>query len=160
MQSRPLTIDVIPTSDFVTTDGVMKGETISFADELVLDDVYQIRPKTQHRLLSLVPDQDAGRLDDISGHRLHLDCCLTFMDASGEPMKRSSLLPRTTAPRQTSLSCHWGSRTTYRLPACRHRPTYGHTAVCRSCDGILCKRDPHFAARWPYVSYRGPAAGR
>lgn len=83
MQSRPLTIDVIPASDFVTTDGVMKGETISFADELVLDDVYQIRPKTQHRLLSLVPDQDAWRLDDISGHRLHLDCCLTFMDASG-----------------------------------------------------------------------------
>ena len=83
MQSRPLTIDVIPASGFVTTDGVMKGETISFADELVLDDVYQIRPKTQHRLLSLVPDQDAWRLNDISGHRLQLDCCLTFMDASG-----------------------------------------------------------------------------
>lgn len=83
MQSRPLMIDVILASDFVTTDGVMKGETISFADELVLDDVFQIRPQTRHRLLSLIADQDGWRLDDMSGNRLHLDCCLTFMDASG-----------------------------------------------------------------------------
>ena len=64
MESRPLTIDVFSACDIVTTDGVMKGETISFADELVLDDVFQLRPKSVNKLLSLIVDQDAMRLDD------------------------------------------------------------------------------------------------
>jgi hypothetical protein len=61
----------------------MKGETISFADELVLDDIFQLRPKSLNKLLSLIVDQDAMRLDDESGLPVHLDSCLTFMDAAG-----------------------------------------------------------------------------
>ena len=83
MRSRPLTIDVYSASDILTTDGVMTGETISFADELVLDDTFQvIRGRAQQTIGLVSTDaglQRAGAASEI----VHLDCCITLMDPDG-----------------------------------------------------------------------------
>ena len=83
MQDRPLTIDVFLAGDIIATDGVMKGEPISFADELVLDDVFQVRPQGRQQLLSLVAGD--GGLHRAEGARniVHLDSCLTLMENGG-----------------------------------------------------------------------------
>ncbi|SFS07054.1 Hint domain-containing protein [Yoonia litorea] len=83
MQDRLLTLDVYCASDVVTSDGVMKGEFISFADELVLDDSFQIIQGARQRPLTLISERGALRRDDASGNLVHLDSCLTLMDTDG-----------------------------------------------------------------------------
>ena len=50
MEQRPLRIDVYAACDVIASDGVMKGEQISFADELVMDDVFQVKAGRRHGL--------------------------------------------------------------------------------------------------------------
>ena len=42
MASNALTVEVFQAADFVATAGVALGEPLSFADELVMDDIYQL----------------------------------------------------------------------------------------------------------------------
>lgn len=83
MPDRALTIDVFHAADFVATDGVMKGEPVSFADELVLDDVFQLRAAARQTTLSLLSGKAGLRLGPPDGHIVHLDSCLTLMDPDG-----------------------------------------------------------------------------
>ncbi len=78
-----MTIDVFTACDLLTTDGVMKGEAISFADELVLDDAFQVLRGREQQPLELVAADDGLRRSDGAGHPVHLDCCLTLMDPDG-----------------------------------------------------------------------------
>lgn len=80
MQARPLTVDVLDAHDVIATDGVTKGEAISFADELVLDDVYQLRRGAAGVALALLSDRTGLRRAEGDGHQVHLDCTLTLMD--------------------------------------------------------------------------------
>ncbi len=78
-----LTIDVFTAEDFVATDGVTLGEPLSFADELVLDDVYQLRSRRAMQPLDLVTiDNRLHRTSD-PGNMVHLDCCITLMAPDG-----------------------------------------------------------------------------
>lgn len=72
--------------DFRVTDGVAEGEPMSFADELVMDDVYELARKSERRRLSIVlgngprsftvaNESALGR----TGHPVHLDACVTLM---------------------------------------------------------------------------------
>ena len=84
MNERPLTVDVFTARDILTTDGVMKGEPISFADELVLDDLFQVLPGREQQPLDLATTQDGLRQAGAAeGTLIHLDCCLTLMDPDG-----------------------------------------------------------------------------
>lgn len=83
MQQRPLTIDVYSATNIIASEGVMKGEPLSFADELVMDDVFQISASATLAPLALVVDADGLHRDDASVNRVHLDCCLTLMAPDG-----------------------------------------------------------------------------
>ncbi|MCC5973278.1 MAG: Hint domain-containing protein [Rubellimicrobium sp.] len=85
------TLPVYPAAVFVVTEGVAEGDPISFADDLVMDDIYQLsRDAARGRLsLAVLPD-GAGRLAvaqgsemGVAGNTVHLDCCLTLMAPDG-----------------------------------------------------------------------------
>ena len=86
---------IYPANAFVVTDGVADGDAVSFADELVMDDVYQLTPGARRGRLGLSvgaveTDGDAAGFtvaagSDVGreGNVLHLDCCLTLMAPDG-----------------------------------------------------------------------------
>ncbi len=78
-----MTFEVYAAEDVIASEGVMKGEPLSFADELILDDVFTITNGSTLQVLDI-------RSDDTGLHRaqarhsvIHLDCCLTFMAPNG-----------------------------------------------------------------------------
>lgn len=85
---RPMmqTVAVLRSDDFVVSEGVAEGEGISFADELVMDDVYQLS-KNATRLplsLSLREDAEGFEISETStigkiGNAVYLDSCVTMM---------------------------------------------------------------------------------
>ena len=85
---RPSTqeLPVYRTADFIVTDGVAEGDGISIADDLVLDDIYQLSETAARCQLSVieVSGQSSfeiadGSANGVPGHALHLDCCITLM---------------------------------------------------------------------------------
>ncbi len=79
-------LPVFRAAGFIVTDGVAEGDAISVADDLVLDDVYQLSDRAQRCDLSVL-DTPGGSSFDIApgtaagtaGNKLHLDCCITLM---------------------------------------------------------------------------------
>ncbi|EPX76029.1 Hint domain-containing protein [Salipiger mucosus] len=71
-------------------NGANMGDGLGFAEELELDDVFNLSPVAALHRLSLVPASrppfsvavDSGI--GTPGAALHLDCCLTFMSGNGE----------------------------------------------------------------------------
>ncbi|WP_299937797.1 Hint domain-containing protein [uncultured Pelagimonas sp.] len=74
-------------------NGANLGDSLSFADELVPDDVYRLSPlaaTVRMRVqtggnppFQIASDTDMG----LPGADLHLDCCVTFMSPSGETVE-------------------------------------------------------------------------
>jgi hypothetical protein len=71
---------------FAVIDGVAEGESISFADELVLDDVYHLAGAARRAALVLAAHGDRtgfvvapGSAVGILGNQVVLDCCITLM---------------------------------------------------------------------------------
>ncbi len=70
-------------------NGANLGDPVSFAEELVLDDVYRLSPVAVLKPLGVVTGSAPPfRISDTSpqgepGADLHLDCCLTFMSGDG-----------------------------------------------------------------------------
>ncbi len=83
MTARPLTIDVYPAALVIASDGVMKGEPLSFADELVMDDVFQITAGAQMTALDLMSGATGLHRTHAGENIVHLDCCLTLMAPDG-----------------------------------------------------------------------------
>jgi hypothetical protein len=80
------TVTVFRGDDFVATEGVAEGDALSFAEELVLDDVYQLRRSATRARLTLGfhgPDSTfklmAGSEVGTAGNDVVLDCCITVM---------------------------------------------------------------------------------
>lgn len=80
------TVAVLRSDDFRVSEGVAEGEGITFADELVLDDVYQQSSAATRVPLSLgLRDGEHGFIIDEStaigtaGNIVYLDSCLTLM---------------------------------------------------------------------------------
>lgn len=85
---RPMmqTVAVLRSDDFVVTEGVAEGEGMSFADELVMDDVYQLSARATRLPLSLSLREgaDGFEIDESSrigkpGNVVYLDSCVTLM---------------------------------------------------------------------------------
>jgi hypothetical protein len=80
------TVAVFPARAFHVTEGVAEGDALSFADELVMDDTYQLNAGAERARLSLAIDPQNG-LFQVSpesqlgktGNTVVLDCCLTVM---------------------------------------------------------------------------------
>ena len=83
MTTAPIKIEVFRAADVTTTEGVMRGEPISFADELILDDVFQLRQDRTTIHLTLIAKADGLHRKD-TGAPIHIDSCLTFMSPESE----------------------------------------------------------------------------
>lgn len=90
---KPLTkqtITVYSASDLIVTEGVAEGDPLSFADELVMDDTYQLHRSARRARLTLALDEDGpgfilaedSQLGTI-GNQVVLDCCITIMAPDG-----------------------------------------------------------------------------
>ncbi|WP_299736236.1 Hint domain-containing protein [uncultured Roseobacter sp.] len=78
-------VSVLRGADIVVVSGVNEAEGLSFASDLVMDDVYRLQSDAQSCRLTLIRDEtDAFRIADTSevgtpGAKIHLDCALTLM---------------------------------------------------------------------------------
>ena len=88
--SRPTqSIPVYRAEDVTVVSGANLGDPVSFAEELDLDDTYELRRDAQTHLLSLQSDGKSGFViapDTVigtPGAALFLDCCLTLMSGNG-----------------------------------------------------------------------------
>lgn len=82
-------IAVYRARDLRVVNGANLGDGISFADELVLDDIYGLSPVARQSRLSIIAndtpphviagDSELGQ----PGASLYLDCCVTFMSGDG-----------------------------------------------------------------------------
>jgi hypothetical protein len=86
-------LPVLPAAAFSVVSGANMGDGLSFADDLVPDDVYVLGRGVRTRRLSLHPDGTARfRVAEDTGAGqpgavVHLDSCLTFMSADGETLE-------------------------------------------------------------------------
>ncbi len=84
------TVTVFRGDDFIVTEGVAEGDALSFADELVLDDIYQLRRSATRARLTLgfhgpkaAFTLAAGSEVGTVGNDVVLDCCITVMAPDG-----------------------------------------------------------------------------
>ncbi len=82
-------VPVFRAADLYVEHGVNMGDELSFADELVLDDIYWCRSGEPVRIAIETGDNGAISVGDDTeagtpGATIHLDSCLTFMDDNGE----------------------------------------------------------------------------
>lgn len=80
------TISVYRSDDFPVSEGVAQGDGISFADDLVMDDVYQLWDRRDRVPLSLAIDETSGGFRVASdspvgtpGNQVVIDSCVTVM---------------------------------------------------------------------------------
>ncbi|MFA3917672.1 Hint domain-containing protein [Ruegeria hyattellae] len=75
--------------DFTVVEGVNHGDTLSPADDLVLDDVYRLRPGSERHRLALHLDPGGGftvAMETAMGHpggTVHLDSALSLVSSEG-----------------------------------------------------------------------------
>lgn len=83
------TLSTLAAESFRATGGVARGEAMSFADELVMDDIYQLAPGSPRATLLLAIEEDGGfRIAPGSetgraGNPVVIDCCVTLMEHDG-----------------------------------------------------------------------------
>lgn len=84
------TIPVYKSHSFTVTEGVAEGDPISFLDDLVMDDVYQLDASATRAVLTYERTDGTafviaeGSAAGTPGNLLYLDCCLTLMAPDGE----------------------------------------------------------------------------
>lgn len=83
MTATLISVDVFAASDLLVVDGVLLGETLGHADELVMDDVYALRDGARAAPLDLVVTPDGLQRAGAQPQAVHLDCCLTLMAPDG-----------------------------------------------------------------------------
>lgn len=84
------TLPVIRAEAFTVISGVAEGDALSFADELMLDDIYGLEPGTPRAQLVVALEGESRTFEVMAetqigtpGNTVHLDCCLTFMSPDG-----------------------------------------------------------------------------
>ena len=89
--ARPAhSVSVFRAEQIRVINGANLGDGLSFADELMLDDIYRVSPVARQHRLSLLPSSQppfviaADSEIGTPGEELHLDCCLTFMSGDGQ----------------------------------------------------------------------------
>ncbi len=89
--TRTQSVSVILAQDFIAVDGVATGDPISYADELVLDDMYQMVNAARRHILTLETveggsDLKVAAISDVgrSGATIIIDSCITLMSEDSE----------------------------------------------------------------------------
>lgn len=84
-------VQVLPADAFSVSDGVAFGESLTFADELVLDDIYKMSAAVRPLALALAAQDNNGHFRiasggqvGVCGNDVFLDCCITLMAADGK----------------------------------------------------------------------------
>ncbi len=86
-------LPVYPADAFVVTDGANLGDSLSFAEELVPDDIYTLHQDAEEKSLALRTDSEGQHFiaSDYSlgtkDARVYLDCVATFMPPSGDTIE-------------------------------------------------------------------------
>lgn len=89
-QSVIQSIPAFPAQSITVVHGANLGDPLSFADELELDDTYELTPGATLKRLSVSTAGDGGltvAADTVlgrGGNILHVDCCITLMCANGQ----------------------------------------------------------------------------
>jgi hypothetical protein len=95
-QKNDVSVQKLPVyqcTSFTVTDGANLGDFLSFADELMLDDIYQLCPDTEPQALTFAPTTEGCfriTADSALGRpnaALHLDSCITVMPPTGETVE-------------------------------------------------------------------------
>lgn len=88
------TIPVYASAQFRVTDGVAEGDAISFQDELVMDDIYQLSASALRQPLTYSIDSanncfviQAQSETGQPGNALYLDSCITLMAPDGTTLE-------------------------------------------------------------------------
>lgn len=88
------TLNVHSAADFRVSEGVARGEAMGFADELVMDDIYELPAGAQRRRLTLsVGDEarlfriESGSIAGTPGNTVVLDSCVTLMVPDGSTIE-------------------------------------------------------------------------
>jgi hypothetical protein len=133
VQSLP----VLAAADFVVTNGANMGDGLSDASELMLDDVYRLKPRSQRLRLALtdLDGKSRFRVADGSGagtpgQDVHLDCALTFMCPDGATVE--ALLFVEVAREGHIAAC-------YLLPMAPLQPRRDHALVAIDRDGARAR---------------------
>lgn len=119
------TIAVYKSDSFVVTDGVAEGDPISFLDELVLDDIYQLSGQANRAALTYEKSDGSafviaeGSEAGTPGNMLYLDCCITLMARDGETYEALVLVEVEGDE----------AAETYLMPLATLRPEYGYRLV-------------------------------
>lgn len=120
------TLPVHPASDITVVSGANLGDAVSFAEELDLDDVYEMHSDGALDRLSLLPGPDgalAVAQDSVlgqAGHAVHLDAMLTMMTAAGTTTEVLVLV---------EVDDGGDVAAVYALPLARLTPRTGYTLV-------------------------------
>lgn len=83
-------LPVYAADSFVVTQGANLGDPLSYAAELMLDDVYRLTPAAVSERLTIHATRDAhltvaeGSALGSAGAAIHLDCALTLMSPDGQ----------------------------------------------------------------------------
>jgi len=129
-------IPVYRATDMVAIDGANMGDTLSFADELILDDVYHLRAAAQVQRLSLVPTPEHSFrvADDTSlgaaGAQLFLDSALMFMSPDGQTQEAILIV---------EVDAEGGAADIYLLPLTALMPQIEYRLVGVDTDSPLQK---------------------
>ncbi|MDO6589800.1 hypothetical protein DS901_08465 [Loktanella sp. D2R18] len=83
MTDHKLTIDVYRAEDFTVSEGVRIGEPLSFADDLLMDDQFQMGADADIFGLTLLDDGHTLRPTARPDNLVHIDCCLTLIAPDG-----------------------------------------------------------------------------
>lgn len=90
--SKMQAFSVYNAADIHIVDGANFGDTLSFADDLILDDAYMLAPDSAlHQLSITLTDaglriNEHGETGDTS-NQLFVDCCLTLMSYMGQTVE-------------------------------------------------------------------------
>ena len=83
------TLSVYFSTDFSASEGVAHGDGLTIADDLVMDDVYQLRDFAERRKLSLhfqterdLSEVAEGSALGTAGYLVVIDCCVKIMGTS------------------------------------------------------------------------------
>ncbi len=133
---RTQSIPVFRAEDVTVVSGANLGDPVSFAQELDLDDTYELRRNATPCQLSLQSDgQDgfvvaADSAVGTPGATLHLDCCLTLMSGNGVTTEVLILV---------EVDGHGDVEAIYALPLAPLTPRLGYALVGISRDDARTK---------------------
>lgn len=103
------TLPVYLGADFCAIDGANMGDTLSYADELMLDDTYTLSETAAQTFLTLSLSDDGnftitkGSNAGSVGNLLHLDCAVTLMAPNGTTFEAVVLVE--VAPNTGDIEC-------------------------------------------------------